>query len=876
MAKITGVVTKTDYVEKNIPIENKITSDDFNKTVTAVNLTDDELQLKTDKGTYSGTTGDLKDELDNAVFDGAVTYQTKALADAALPQPENTPCKIANDTDPLLNGSWAISGGVWVQNASVVSQITDSEDIKTSGNSLLVSDRVKEASNELGYYKIRTGFDWSSIPAEYANCELEITHNHNLGGATISIPLNVTLFFNGGKFSNGIINGNDTRIKANLYRIFDNDIEINKGGFDLNEIYPEWFGAVGDGVSLDGQALYKSFETGISVTLSSNKTYVNERRCAVTQKVNGNNATIKRNDDFIDIPISNALPSENIVVDTLHPDYSKIKVGMSVTFINNIGDSRKISWITREIKTIDGANITLNAPTSGASFDAGTASMTNQFPLLVMGDKGHLQNVNFNGGRDVYPPERAYWESGTTVNTIIGEEGGVATIEDCFFDESLADAIIAGGQTSILNNTFLRSGNGAIHLSGTVGTRIIGNYIYDSNLSDTLGHGFADGEGAIAYSTSVFDTTIADNIIDVCKNGIGLINTPKNLKATITGNRIQNFRFNGVKMLSVPEVGLTNVTRGFTISGNEFIGSQRDLEQKDIDYSYTPTNPLVQCNGYGVSIGAFQNAGIDNKYENIVITGNNFRDCGVFIENTLSFSLTGNAFDDADVYDSGITATPQLIVIRDSQGVFSSNEVVSNTTGAGKRLQMLNLKSLYTTPPYATKIGVSGNNLNTLGDLLSATPEQGVNTEFQPDLNVANIIGFNYPQTSVDNGTSIIDTGIRFDTAGVGFDKASIYDVYLNGGNIGSQFKATILGVLFVNSGFSGGNSQILEYHEIYKPSGSSIPVINISFVFWDGSTESSTSSTGTILNEIRAKVSGYTAGQEGGDNQSLRLTKRV
>jgi len=262
MTKIRGIVTKEDYSDKPSDEKYLVVASDINEIVSVVNENDD---LKTSKGTYAGTTGDLKDELDTAIFGGGETYQTKALADAALPQPENTPCKIANDPTSTLNGNWAITGGVWVQNDSVVSSIIDNEDISTSGSSLIISDRVKDSENTLGYYRIRKDFDWASDLSAYANSKLEIVHDFDLGGGSVVLPDNVTLKNSGGVFSNGVVTGLNTKIDSEMMQLFGVDVDVN-GTWDLKEIQVELFGAKSDYPSTDNTlSIQKTFDFAYSI-----------------------------------------------------------------------------------------------------------------------------------------------------------------------------------------------------------------------------------------------------------------------------------------------------------------------------------------------------------------------------------------------------------------------------------------------------------------------------------------------------------------------------------------------------------------------------------------------------------------------------------
>lgn len=75
-----------------------------------------QVEGKTDKGGYSGTTQDLKNEVDSKAFEGLVSYQTKTALLAVDPLPgEGTPAKVVNDATASNNGYYSVSGGVWVK-----------------------------------------------------------------------------------------------------------------------------------------------------------------------------------------------------------------------------------------------------------------------------------------------------------------------------------------------------------------------------------------------------------------------------------------------------------------------------------------------------------------------------------------------------------------------------------------------------------------------------------------------------------------------------------------------------------------------------------------------------------------------------------------
>lgn len=85
-----------------------------------------------------------------------------------------------------------------------------------------------------------------------ANQIYKITKDIDLGGETLTIPANCTLDFQGGSFSNGTIQGNNTKIENATYKIFSSVIT---GTWSLDCVYPEWFGAKGDGTTDDSQAI---------------------------------------------------------------------------------------------------------------------------------------------------------------------------------------------------------------------------------------------------------------------------------------------------------------------------------------------------------------------------------------------------------------------------------------------------------------------------------------------------------------------------------------------------------------------------------------------------------------------------------------------
>lgn len=86
------------------------------------------------------------------------------------------------------------------------------------------------------------------------NMIYKVTKDYDLGGNTLTIPAGCTLDFQGGSISNGSIFGVNTKINSGLQKIFDTTINL-EGNWIIPEVYPQWFGAKGDGINDDSTAI---------------------------------------------------------------------------------------------------------------------------------------------------------------------------------------------------------------------------------------------------------------------------------------------------------------------------------------------------------------------------------------------------------------------------------------------------------------------------------------------------------------------------------------------------------------------------------------------------------------------------------------------
>lgn len=101
------------------------------------------------------------------------------------------------------------------------------------------------------------------------NTVYEIRVVYDLRGGTLHIPANSTISFDGGAICNGTVVGDNTTIEAPAVDIFGSDVSVS-GTWNVKEAYPEWFGAKGDMISDDREAIQKAVNFGKTIILNGN------------------------------------------------------------------------------------------------------------------------------------------------------------------------------------------------------------------------------------------------------------------------------------------------------------------------------------------------------------------------------------------------------------------------------------------------------------------------------------------------------------------------------------------------------------------------------------------------------------------------------
>ena len=127
-------------------------------------------------------------------------------------------------------------------------------------------------SDNLRCVFVRRSDDLSKVLAKN-NTHYIIRYNHDLSlySNGVTIGNNSVLDFKNGSFNNGLIVFNDTKIIAKTKKIFSNN--KYEGTIDVEAAYPEWFGAFGNGMTDDTQAVQDAMDVSNTVSGLDGKVY---------------------------------------------------------------------------------------------------------------------------------------------------------------------------------------------------------------------------------------------------------------------------------------------------------------------------------------------------------------------------------------------------------------------------------------------------------------------------------------------------------------------------------------------------------------------------------------------------------------------------
>lgn len=163
-----------------------------------------------------------------------------------------------------------------------VTNFPDDEDIASVDNMLKFKDREADVANfqSKGYVILRKNLRLvngvvknilTQNMISQPNTIYEIRYDFDLNGKTVQMKEGCTLRFEGGSLNNGILKCDNTIINNANFVVLNN---CSFSGTILSEyVRPEWFGAIGNGIADDSNAIISSINSGCDVLLTDNSIY---------------------------------------------------------------------------------------------------------------------------------------------------------------------------------------------------------------------------------------------------------------------------------------------------------------------------------------------------------------------------------------------------------------------------------------------------------------------------------------------------------------------------------------------------------------------------------------------------------------------------
>tara|TARA_B110000977_G_scaffold198260_1_gene282739 strand:- start:1638 stop:4484 length:2847 start_codon:yes stop_codon:yes gene_type:complete len=235
MDKIT-FGNKVDTKVTSVAEINKVTGANLNEIKSVTNLAVNQLELNTPQIAKN------KEDITSLINGNGKTYISVSNAMAALPLPsDNNPFTIRDSVSNLEDGYYIY--------------------LSTEAGGYKFLKALEALAN--GYYVVNSLLDFDSLISNASSGVWMVISDITLD-ANKTIPTGVILQFRDSQINLGgfTLTGTDTKIDAGLVQIFDTNGNL-LGDWNVKSFYPEWFGALGDGVTddkLSTQACINSVE----------------------------------------------------------------------------------------------------------------------------------------------------------------------------------------------------------------------------------------------------------------------------------------------------------------------------------------------------------------------------------------------------------------------------------------------------------------------------------------------------------------------------------------------------------------------------------------------------------------------------------------
>ncbi|GKS69936.1 hypothetical protein W03_19400 [Nitrosomonas sp. PY1] len=363
------------------------------------------------------------------------------------------------------------------------------------------------------------------------------------------------------------------------------------------------------------QNAINSAGVGGIINLTPGKTYLVDRKIQLLpkQKIFGYGAIVKRINQIIttsSATITNGATS--IVVANVTGFEVGQQIGLYVDSTHYTTSNSKIASIDTATKTISvmGASFTL-----AGGLNCVSPKVFLSFDTIFTADGCEIFGLTLNGNRSNWSYYR--WEIASEIHAAHSNN----TIRDVTIDAAPGEAIQetgSGNYASIGNvfdaNTITNCNGNGIHLSGSQGTRITNNYIYNTNIQGSVvGH----SGGSITVSNGARDYLIQGNRLELGRAGVGEIDSVDNSRFRIVDNDIINMSTYMIEARG-PNRSITDIT----VADNRFY-NDTPLAASDliaVDVSDTGSGTATRIN---ISNNQFYNAGINlSRVSDVVVTGN--------------------------------------------------------------------------------------------------------------------------------------------------------------------------------------------------------------------------------------------------------------
>jgi hypothetical protein len=278
------------------------------------------------------------------------------------------------------------------------------------------------------------------------------------------------------------------------------------------QIGPEMFGALGDGLVIDTEAVKRRITAaGVNgeVFLSPSAVYVID---AVLEPLQGQiwtgyGATLKRVDKFattFSAPLSSGSTNPTISV----VDASGFRVGQDITFYKTTWtgstETANQEQFNFTISAISGNDISLTGGTTVNSYVIGDNVITSTMLISKNGSTDvTVIGIEFDGNRSSYAGTFNFWVNHAEIRMTDNR----TTYRELYAHDSLCEAFYIGGDGSqIINCRAVNTGGNGVHISTGFGGLIDGCYFESNSLGTSTEH----QNGAISLSLDVDNWNISN------------------------------------------------------------------------------------------------------------------------------------------------------------------------------------------------------------------------------------------------------------------------------------------------------------------------------------------------------------------------------